>query len=580
MIATRLKPLLALVGFLCLLFVGKTGAQTAELTTSLPSSEPSSQPVPRPVPRPTLQPTVGLRLELPTDQLSVWLDAAMAEPLSGTGQKRVCQRLLGIKVCGDASWQYDVTRIGPSKLLAPSSDNPNVRMDVPLDVAALVGVSGDAAKVLGLSSVPVKARLNLAIAAEVSDGADGCPQVALSITPNWISDPTAVLFGKVTFSLSSVIEDVLARQIQPLQDRLNHMANCDALLQVVQPLLAPCYVDVSDERVGPTLVKVDWQQLHWALPRSQDNTMLSVALGLSLSAELQVGLTAEEMSSSLSTGSCKAAVEQLVIRSDPDNLQSGEILPVVFHSEPFSITTQPVTVVATFDALSRYTQKHYDDDVAKNSLEQTPVLLTKWVVDGIEDNSTGTNELAVSAPDNPSSFLQVGADFQAQLPADQGFLARVLRLFTPKDTVLDGHVTVQATPAWNADKRQLSLVDVTTKVTSFHSESTPMMQQVAYELLERSVQKRINEASPWEVAGSLDNLNDAINRSLDNAIASRAVPWVEEGVAGWTPGTAQLRIETLKTSQRGMELDAQLQAQWRLRFSTRAWPTVSWQNIR
>lgn len=551
MTATRVKPLLALVGCLCQLFVGRAAAQTAPLTTSNSSS----------------QPTIGLRLELPTDQLSGWLDAAMAEPLTGTGQKRVCQRVLGIKLCGNASWQYDVTRIGPSKLLAPSSDNSNVRMDVPLDVAALVGVSGDAARFLGLSSVPVQAKLNLAIAADVSAGTDGCPQVALSITPNWISDPTAVLFGKVTFSLSSVIEDVLARQIQPLQDRLNQTANCDTWLQVVQPLLAPCYVDVSDERVGPTLAKVHWQQLHWALPRSQDNTMLSVALGLSLSTELQVGLTAEEMSSSLSTASCKGAVEQLAIGSNTDNLPAGESLPVVFHSEPFSTTTQPVTVVATFDALSRYTQKHYDDDVAKNSLDQTPVLLTHWVVDG-------------SASDTPPTYLQVAADFQAQLPADQGFLARVLRFFTPKDTVLDGRVTVQATPAWNADKRELSLVDVTTEVTSFHSESTPMMQQAAYELLERSVQKRINEASPWQVAGSLNNLNDAINRSLDNAVASRAQPWLEEGVAGWTPGTVQLRIENLKTSQRGMELDAQLQAEWRLRFSTRAWPTVSWQNIR
>ncbi len=562
------------------------------------------------------KPTLALQVELPTEQLSTWLDDAMTDALTGTGQKRVCQRVLGIKVCGTASWQYDVTRIGPSAVMAPTTDNPQVRLQVPLDVAALVGVSGDAARVLGLSSVPVQAKLALRVGADITAAPDGCPKVALSITPDWISDPTAVLFGKVTFSLSRVIEDVIARQIQPLEARLNHAMNCSTLAQQLQPLIAPCYVNISDERVGPTLAKVQLRQLHWAMPKSSDDTVLSVAVGLSVETEFQVGVAAEDLASRLVAQSCETALKRLSLvkgsagesSGESDGVRGGESGSesgsasgdktkssiaddyrwVTFHHEPIGRAAQPVAVLTTFAALSEYAQRHYDDRLAKKSLDESSVLLSDWSVDGADNGPTAATEsterlaerTAESTARIETSYLNVAADFQAKLPEDQGFLARMFRFFTPKDTVLSGRVSVLAKPVWDSAAHELSLADVSTEITSTDSESTPMMQRAAYELIERTVQKRISEESPWAMADALDNLNASINRTVDNAVASRAALWLDESDQGWTPGTVQLRVDDVSTTVAGLALNANLQTEWRLRLSTRAWPTVSWQNVR
>ena len=100
-----------------------------------------------------------LSAQLGKDELTSWLSESIPEQFLGQGSEKVCKRLLGLKLCGTALWNYQVDRTADIRWVNAQQTLPGITLQAPLSVNGLVGVDGDVAQALGIHSVPVSACL-------------------------------------------------------------------------------------------------------------------------------------------------------------------------------------------------------------------------------------------------------------------------------------------------------------------------------------------------------------------------------------------------------------------------------------
>ncbi|MFK7997613.1 MAG: DUF4403 family protein [Granulosicoccus sp.] len=142
-----------------------------------------------------------------------------------TGSKRVCKRIIGIKACGTANWNLTVNRAGKLQI---KGDEGIVYISTPIGFDGVLGIQGSVAKALGLNALDVSGRTRTLIALSLNMGADWCPEVRADVSYEWTKKPTLVYSGALDFSLESVVNDALDKQLATLESRLNESIDCDA----------------------------------------------------------------------------------------------------------------------------------------------------------------------------------------------------------------------------------------------------------------------------------------------------------------------------------------------------------------
>lgn len=142
-----------------------------------------------------------------------------------TGSKRVCKRVVGIKVCGTANWNLTVNR--PGRLQVSGNDGI-IYISTPVGFGGVVGVQGRVAKALGFSSMKVSGNTRTLIALSVRMGENWCPVINTDVSYEWLEKPTLVYSGALDFSLESIMNDALDKQLATLESRLNKAIDCDA----------------------------------------------------------------------------------------------------------------------------------------------------------------------------------------------------------------------------------------------------------------------------------------------------------------------------------------------------------------
>ncbi len=155
------------------------------------------------------------------------IEAIAAEKLPGdypvAGEKRVCKRLLGIRVCGTALWDLLIEQTAP---LAVSGSDGQIIASAPLRFSGVVGIRGTAARTLGLSQIQVSGALLSTVTSSVQMRADWCPQLQVEADYRWSEKPRALWRGKLDFDIQDIVNDALDRQLAELQPRLNDSIDC------------------------------------------------------------------------------------------------------------------------------------------------------------------------------------------------------------------------------------------------------------------------------------------------------------------------------------------------------------------
>ncbi len=499
-----------------------------------------------------------LSAQLPSAELSGWLNASFPEQFTGDGQQSVCQRLIGVKVCGDARWQYQVQRTGDVTLPELSDAKNGVRVNVPLAVRGNVGVQGDVSRLLGLDAVPISANLILMLDAQITGTNRGCPKLTVNLTPEWQQKPSAVLPGNIKISFTEILEKALADQIQDVQMRINDQLNCDAILAQLKPLWSLCHLDATQEKVGPGVWAIALKTIHWSFQTHNDNDTYALLAGIDTNLTLHMGLTESEVQSRLAIGDCTKIWGQLplAVSTDPaQNKVRAAGTHVVFDPNMGSTSQQAVKLKITHQAMANYAQAEYSN---RNL--------------GTDE---GGNELHIKTVDlapvnnNNATAIALETQFNATVRAGGGVRGFFQKLLGFGEKSLDGVMRIEARPVWDKPNRVLRFEAIQADITELAPSSKLSLTKAAFVLLERQAQKSLAKQSTLELGNAIDGLSNKVNNTLDPIVQKKL-----NAVGGqWQANSAAVQVNNILALEDGMALDAQLNADWVMRFSSETWPT-------
>jgi len=174
----------------------------------------------------------SLRTYIAYDDIASLIDNAMpvAHPVSGT--KQLCKRILGFKACGTGMWDLDITRTGP---LEVAGSKNSLLITSPLSFKGDVGIEGKVAKALGLSTLDTSGDVDVEVSIALNLNESWCPDISTSVSYAWTNKPTLVWQGDFDFSLESIVNDALDKQLAGLDERIRESIDCADIRKQITP---------------------------------------------------------------------------------------------------------------------------------------------------------------------------------------------------------------------------------------------------------------------------------------------------------------------------------------------------------
>jgi len=499
-----------------------------------------------------------LSVELPVNDLSGWLTEVAPPQFVGDGEKQVCKRLLGMKACGNAKWQYQVDRTGEITIPAPTAERPGLTIAAPLRVNGRVGVDGDVGRALGIDAVPVAAALTMLVNVNVTGTPQGCPVVTATVIPEWAGKPTARLPGNIKISLTDALESALNKQVARWQQVINEKLDCDLILTQLLPLWSACYVDATRPETGPALWTVIPKQLHWSVQTERANDTLGLVVGMDTAVSAQFGLSEDAIAQRLRISDCSRQWDKLqtpvttIQRATDHSSSVGARL--VFDPALASNSQQGVKLNVTHEAMSSFAESQYANrNLGKDEGGSEVVLKSVDLLPGTDDGGA-----AIKLQTNFNATVRSGGGFKGWVQSALGF----------GEKELNGVMSLDAKPIWNTADRSLEFEQLKATVTQLEPGSKLSLTNAAFALMQRHVQKTLTEQSVVPLGDSIDSLSTKINETVDQRVSER----LAEFGATWQSNTASIEIRDILAAGKGMSLDAQINADWIISFSSESWP--------
>lgn len=288
------------------------------------------------------------------------IEALAAEQLPArypvTGNKQVCKRIIGIKACGTAQWNLNVVR--PGKLSVRGHDGI-VYIQTPIDFSGLVGVEGRMARVLGLSALDVsgKALANIALSVQMAE--NWCPTIRTDVSYQWREKPTLVYQNSLDFSLESVVNDALDKQLAKVETQLNEQIDCDAFRKQLEALWRSYSfaldLPAAQQGEAPQSVHLNIVPTEFAFSglRTEDETLgVSFALGATTVVESQAQLVQQLVLPPLREVSFAESRTDFEIVLKADYAQLEQLIRPRLIDQTFNTDSAAGTVSVTVNSFS------------------------------------------------------------------------------------------------------------------------------------------------------------------------------------------------------------------------------------
>lgn len=171
------------------------------------------------------------RARISYTDLAALADEEVPATHTGNGKQKVCKKVLGLKLCGNARWQYTVQREGNIDV---AGQDDYVELSVPMRFFGDAGIGGDVAKVLNMNAMDfagamdVKLRLNL-------DLADNwCPVIKTDMSYEWTTTPRLEWAAGIDINLKDQLDKAITKQLSSLQDLASDAIDCEEFRQSIQ----------------------------------------------------------------------------------------------------------------------------------------------------------------------------------------------------------------------------------------------------------------------------------------------------------------------------------------------------------
>ena len=166
---------------------------------------------------------IGIRTQISYTDIAALVESELPQVQSGKGQKQLCDRVLGIKICGTTQWQYSVER---SEEVNIGGHHDQVIITLPLNFKGKVGLQGDIARLLNIEEMDFDGALQARIYMGFDLSADWCPIINSHIEYHWTQSPRIEWIAGVDFNLQEKLDSVIAKQLEKLEDTIADSIDC------------------------------------------------------------------------------------------------------------------------------------------------------------------------------------------------------------------------------------------------------------------------------------------------------------------------------------------------------------------
>ena len=275
---------------------------------------------------------LGVRARLPYEDIAALAASALPERHPVAGSREVCKRLLGVRLCGTASWNVTLRRTAAPALAA---DGDRVAVTLPLRFDGDVGVGGRVARALGLHALEVRgaaiatARLGLDVDAE------WCPRPELDVAWHWSERPELGWTRGIELDLRGLLDEAIAARLETLDERVETLIDCAALRARLAPLWREHHVELALPDGRETWLHVRPQAFGFAGVRAEPDAL---GVGFALEATTLVDdetppAAAEPLPlpplGRVDYGDVSRTVFDLVVRADYARLEAAAIPALV-----------------------------------------------------------------------------------------------------------------------------------------------------------------------------------------------------------------------------------------------------------
>ncbi len=168
---------------------------------------------------------IGMRARIGYDVLEAVAAQEIPTAQTVTGDKRVCKRILGIKACGTANWNVNVNRVGPARV---KGVDDTVQLALPMAFDGVVGIDGKVARALQMNALDIDGAVSTVINVAMDMADNWCPKFRTNVNYEWTKKPRIAWQAGLKFSLESVVNDALDKQLSNLDSKLNESIDCEA----------------------------------------------------------------------------------------------------------------------------------------------------------------------------------------------------------------------------------------------------------------------------------------------------------------------------------------------------------------
>jgi len=225
----------------------------------------------------------------------------------GVGKQKVCKKALGIKLCGNARWEYVVIREGELEI---QGQDDYVTIDFPMRFSGNAGLGGDVSKLLNINAMDFAGAMNTRLLLKLDLADDWCPVIDTNVKYEWTQTPRVEWTAGMGINLQDHLDKAISKQLANLQQMAVDSIDCEQFRESIQahwrqhsipldlPDMETMYLNIEPNGFSFSGIKTEPQKLGLAFaldaktslqPQSVEQT--SLPLPVVSRTEYEAGLT-------------------------------------------------------------------------------------------------------------------------------------------------------------------------------------------------------------------------------------------------------------------------------------------------
>lgn len=168
---------------------------------------------------------LGIRARVAYEDIEAIAAEVLPETRRERGERRLCKRVLGLRLCGDARWDVVLRRTGA--LAVAAAGESAVALTLPLALDGEVGIDGRVAGALGLHSLDVRGAARATAQVSLDLDERWCPRLDVTLDHVWTERPELGWAAGIDIDLGDRLDRLIEAELRRLPARLDAAIDCE-----------------------------------------------------------------------------------------------------------------------------------------------------------------------------------------------------------------------------------------------------------------------------------------------------------------------------------------------------------------